>query len=77
MYRDFILSVDSGNPHPHKTKGRYRVCAKSEKQAHQLLQKSIGFGKIQTITITIVDSHRLPPSTTRVLHTPKKQREKL
>lgn len=61
MYRDFILSVDSGNPHPHKTKGRYRVCAKSEKQAHQLLQKSIGFGKIQTIAIT--DTATLPKQT--------------
>lgn len=61
MYRDFILSVDRGNPHPHKTQGRYRVCAKSEKQAHQLLQQHIGFGKLQTIAKT--DSATLPKQT--------------
>lgn len=49
MYRDYILTVDRGNPCPHGTSGRYRVCAKSEKQAKSLLQEQIGFGKIQIL----------------------------
>ena len=52
MYKDFILTVDRGRPHRGNTAGRYRVCAKTEKQAKALLQDVIGFGKIQILMVS-------------------------
>ena len=52
MYKDFILTVDRGRPHRGNTAGRYRVCAKTEKQAKALLQDAIGFGKIQILMVS-------------------------
>ena len=49
MYKDFILTVDYGRPHKRSTSGRYRVCAKNEKQAKSLLQTAIGFEKVQIL----------------------------
>lgn len=45
--KNYILLVDSHKHHKHNTAGRYRVCAKTPKEAVELLRDKIGFGSIQ------------------------------
>ncbi len=47
--RNFILLVDYHRQPKYRrnTAGRYRVCAKTPKEAVQLLREKIGFGSIQ------------------------------
>lgn len=53
--RNYILLVDYNTPprFAHRTKGRYRVGARSEKEAVRLLQKAIGFGSIRVYRLCI------------------------
>ena len=46
---NYILLVDAHKPpqYCHNTKGRYKVGAKTEKEAIELLRKKIKFGSIQ------------------------------
>lgn len=50
MWKDYILTVDRGRPWKGNTAGRYRACARSEKEAIALTQKAIGFGKVRILT---------------------------
>jgi len=47
--KNYIVLVDSHKPArlKHNTSGRYRVGAKSEKEAKQLVQDKIKFGNVQ------------------------------
>lgn len=47
--RQYIILVDDGKPPHlrHSTAGRYRVGAKTEKEAVKLVRKAIGFGSVK------------------------------
>ena len=44
---NYILLVDSHKPYKRETSGRYRVGAKTEKEAITVLRNQIKFGSIQ------------------------------
>lgn len=60
--RNYILLVDYNTPprFAHRTKGRYRVGAHSEKEAVRLLQKAIGFGSIRVYRLCPENDAILP-----------------
>ena len=48
---NYILLVDSHKPYKRETSGRYRVGAKTEKEAVEILRNKIKFGSIQVYYI--------------------------